>query len=190
MTMQASDHSFDTCSAFGSMLLQAQDPLTVGCTVPAVMGKCVLRQTFNDETTLTLEDETGYAVINVMKCDPNDLTGIANHDGLLIIVGKFKMIPTDLGHAIVVSASSDFDSIRVLKATEETVAKRSLRFKSTKLSEYQYSDPLLDSHDCEKEVSAVEDAVVENETADLPDSDSRVSIDTGSISVATPSTDA
>ncbi len=54
-------------------------PKTPECWVHAsgCHGEFCSTSTFNDETTLKLEDENGQSVINALKCGRDDLVGIA-----------------------------------------------------------------------------------------------------------------
>lgn len=52
-----------TWTSFGLVLHVARKNLSTGIVFPAVLGNCTVRQSQATESTLTLKDDTGYAVI-------------------------------------------------------------------------------------------------------------------------------
>ncbi len=125
------------------MLHLSRDPLASNSVLPALMGSVVLRQTHKDETTLTIEDPTGYAVLRISKCPPSRFPTMG--DGKFIFLGRFSLKVSDIGHAIVVSADCDFDSISIIPVAPETENERSRKFtlSVTPDADYQFSNPLL-----------------------------------------------
>ncbi len=118
-----------------------QNPLTSNSVQPALMGSVVLKQVEASEMTLTLQDPTGYAVINIVNCPAETLPST---DDIVILLSQFKLQIAELGFADVVSADVDFKNVCILKAQDSIVAQQKKCLSTTAKKDFQFKmGPLL-----------------------------------------------
>lgn len=129
-------------TSFASILHCCRNKLNSGLHFPAVLGLCVLSQKSDKTTTLSLQDATGYAIINVTDCktslvDTDDEMGVIRMEGHL----SFRII--ELMGTEVVSASVAFEDVSVTRMSRTAFDEHNSMLINTAHADYQFPHPML-----------------------------------------------